>query len=83
MGIALDHESRELLALPDYHGLYKAELRRLHRARPLPADSRLWKAEEIAFADGQAFGQDAAAVTEIHSRHSEQVPAMRLKAGAR
>ena len=83
VGIALDHESRELLALPDYHGLYKAELRRLHRARPLPADSRLWKAEEIAFADGQAFGQDAAAVTEIHSRHSEQVPAMRLKAGAR
>lgn len=53
VGIGLDHENEELLALADYHGLYKAQLKRFHLARPLHADGRLWTADDIARAEGE------------------------------
>ena len=49
-----DHENEEVLSIADYHGLYKAKLKRLHLARPMPADGRLWSAEDIALAEGDA-----------------------------
>jgi predicted O-linked N-acetylglucosamine transferase (SPINDLY family) len=42
IGTALDHEAEEMLALPDYHGLYAERLARQHAKRPLSADGRLW-----------------------------------------
>jgi hypothetical protein len=51
VGVGFDHDAQEMLAAPDYHGLYKAGLARRHRARPLPADGRLWSAVDIAAAD--------------------------------
>ena len=50
-GIDHDHEGEELLGLTGYHGLYKAKLARLHSARPIPPDERLWTKDEIARAD--------------------------------
>ena len=47
-GVALDHEGVEMLAVPDYHGIYRDWLAGRHRNRPLPADPRLWTVAEIA-----------------------------------
>jgi predicted O-linked N-acetylglucosamine transferase (SPINDLY family) len=64
VGVELDHEAAELLAHPDYHGLYKAELARRHLSRPAPLDSRLWSAADIvaaeAWDDGEASDVEAA-----------------------
>ncbi len=56
VGADLDHETQELLALEDYHGLYRAQLERRHLARPLAPDSRLWTAEDIARLEVRTFG---------------------------
>jgi hypothetical protein len=58
IGVAQDHESREMLTHPDYLGLYKAELARKHGVRPLIADTRLWTADDIAAADAAPVLQD-------------------------
>jgi len=41
----------------DYHGLYKAKLAGLHRARPMRADERIWSTKDIALVDGDIFKQ--------------------------
>ncbi len=51
VGLGIDHEAQELLAVEDYEGLYKAGLARLHAARPVPADNRLWSRQDIAAAE--------------------------------
>jgi hypothetical protein len=53
-GVDHDHDGQEVLKIADYHGLYRAKLKRFHLARPLHADSRLWRAEDIAAAEGRA-----------------------------
>lgn len=50
-GVGHDHEEREVLGVEDYSGLYVEKLARLHRARPMAPDSRLWTGEEIARAE--------------------------------
>ena len=50
-----DHENEEVLSIADYHGLYKAKLKRLHLARSMHADKRLWTAKDIALAEGDTF----------------------------
>jgi predicted O-linked N-acetylglucosamine transferase (SPINDLY family) len=50
-GTGHDHESQEMLAVDDYAGFYKAKLKELHLARPMPADGRLWNETDIALAD--------------------------------
>jgi len=50
-GIEHDPDAAEMLALADYHGLYRERLARRHRTRPIPADRRLWTEAEIADAD--------------------------------
>jgi predicted O-linked N-acetylglucosamine transferase (SPINDLY family) len=47
-GIDHDHDSQEVLKIADYHGAYRARLKRFHLARPLQADSRLWRGDDVA-----------------------------------
>lgn len=51
VGIAQDHDAVEVLAVEDYHGLYKAGLERRHLMRPMKPDSRLWTSADVAAAD--------------------------------
>jgi predicted O-linked N-acetylglucosamine transferase (SPINDLY family) len=46
IGVAQDHEAREIGALTDYEGFYGAQLARRHYHHPMPADGRLWAGEE-------------------------------------
>ncbi|HEY8571001.1 N-acetylglucosamine transferase [Phenylobacterium sp.] len=48
VGVAQDHEGREMLAHPDYLALYRNALARKHRVRPLAADTRLWTQAHIS-----------------------------------
>jgi hypothetical protein len=48
IGVAQDHEAREIGALTDYEGFYRAQLARRHYHHPMPADGRLWTGEEMA-----------------------------------
>lgn len=54
LGAEEDHEAREMRAVEDYHGLYKAKLAHRHRAWPIAPDGRLWTASDIAAIDGPA-----------------------------
>lgn len=58
IGTEFDHEGVELLAVDDYHGLYKTGLEQRHRARPMRPDGRLWTAGDIAAVE-QDFGGNA------------------------
>ena len=46
IGVAQDHEVREIGALTDYDGFYRAQLARRHYHHPMDADGRLWVGEE-------------------------------------
>jgi predicted O-linked N-acetylglucosamine transferase (SPINDLY family) len=59
VGVALDHESRDLLAEADYHGIYKDGLALRHLARPLRPDSRLWTAADVLATDARPDSIDA------------------------
>jgi predicted O-linked N-acetylglucosamine transferase (SPINDLY family) len=50
-GVQFDPDQEEMLAAPDYHGLYREKLRLRHLARPIAPDARLWTEAEIAEAD--------------------------------
>ncbi len=52
IGVRLEHETREILAEPNYNELYRSQLAARHRRRPMPADTRLWTAADI-----EALGQ--------------------------
>jgi predicted O-linked N-acetylglucosamine transferase (SPINDLY family) len=81
-GIDHDHENQEVLAIADYHGLYKAKLARLHLARPMRADERLWTAKEIALVEGDTFRQAVAAPKTLGHRDAH-TPARRRMTGTR
>jgi predicted O-linked N-acetylglucosamine transferase (SPINDLY family) len=68
IGVGLDHEGAELLANPDYHGLYRGELASRHRVRPMAPDQRLWTAAEVAAADGWTVVEDEAPAPELRRR---------------
>jgi predicted O-linked N-acetylglucosamine transferase (SPINDLY family) len=68
VGLDHDHDAEDMFAVADYHGLYREKLKRLHLARPLQADSRLWGEREIAAADHP--DQGAIALGDVESlRH--------------
>lgn len=46
IGVALDHETREMGALTDYEGFYTAQLSRRHYHHPMEPDGRLWTGSE-------------------------------------
>jgi predicted O-linked N-acetylglucosamine transferase (SPINDLY family) len=62
VGVDIDHEAAEMLAVDDYAGLYKAKLAHRHRAWPMPADPRMWTADDIAAAEPDTFDQARAAL---------------------
>jgi hypothetical protein len=56
VGVQLDHEGQELVALDDYHGLYQAALSRRHLVRPMPPDQRLWTSAQVAAVEAAVEG---------------------------
>ena len=52
-GIDHDHDGEEVIKVADYHGMYRAKLKRIHLARPLHHDTRLWRESDVA-AKGRA-----------------------------
>jgi hypothetical protein len=77
-GIEHDHENHELLGIADYHGLYKAKLARLHLARPMRADERVWTAKDIALVEGQAVE-----IPKNSGTREALTPTIRRKTGTR
>lgn len=77
VGVAIDHERQEMLAVADYEGLYKAALSQRHLARPMRADGRLWSEADIAAAEA-----GVAKKTETQKPARESV-AKRKKTGTR
>lgn len=59
-GLQFDPDQAEMLAAPDYHGLYRQKLRLRHLARPIAPDARLWTEAEIAEADRAPTASPAA-----------------------
>ena len=53
-GIDHDHDGQEVIKIADYHGMYRTKLKRIHLARPLHRDDRLWRENDIAAAEGRA-----------------------------
>jgi predicted O-linked N-acetylglucosamine transferase (SPINDLY family) len=60
-GLQFDPDQTEMLAVADYHGLYRETLRLRHLARPIAPDARLWTEAEIAEADRAPEAPPAAA----------------------
>jgi predicted O-linked N-acetylglucosamine transferase (SPINDLY family) len=58
-GIDHDHDGQEVIKIADYHGMYRAKLKRIHLARPLHQDSRLWGESDIAAAEAPKPAQGA------------------------
>jgi predicted O-linked N-acetylglucosamine transferase (SPINDLY family) len=81
-GIDHDHENQELLGIADYHGLYKAKLARLHLARPMRADERVWTAKDIALVEGDTFKQ-AVEIPKNSGKREALTPTIRRKTGTR
>ncbi len=46
IGVAQDHEVRDMGALTDCEGSYHAQLARRHYHQPMDADGRLWNGEK-------------------------------------
>jgi predicted O-linked N-acetylglucosamine transferase (SPINDLY family) len=77
-GLEHDHEAVEMQAIADYRGFYTGELARLHKARPLHPDNRIWSNTDIAKVDGAA----GASITTLEFASEEQ-PVRRRKAASR
>ena len=52
-GIDHDHDGQEVIRIADYHEMYRAKLKRIHLARPLHPDSRLWRQNDIVAAESR------------------------------
>jgi hypothetical protein len=81
-GIDHDHEGQELLGFADYDGLYKAKLARLHSARPIPGDARLWTKDDIARAEAAGMARGTAPVRKLE-RQEAPAPVQQRKTGTR
>jgi len=62
-GVQSNPDVEEMLAVSDYHERYVSALAARHRMRPLPADNKLWTADQIARIDGRVIGETAASST--------------------
>lgn len=51
IGVAFDHDAREIGVTDGYHQYYRDELAKRHLQRPMRADGRLWTDAEIDAAD--------------------------------
>jgi predicted O-linked N-acetylglucosamine transferase (SPINDLY family) len=79
-GIQHDHEACEMLAVADYHELYKSKLRRRHLVRPLPPDRRLWTAQDIARAEGEPVKE---AKPRTKQKTKRKIPTVAKRRGTR
>jgi predicted O-linked N-acetylglucosamine transferase (SPINDLY family) len=68
-GLAHEHEADELLGRQDYLGLYRSQLARIHRVRPMQADQRAWTAAAIAEVDASVDARAAANHAEAGAAH--------------
>jgi hypothetical protein len=68
VGLEHDPDAAEMLATPDYLGLYRERLARLHRHRPIPPDDRLWTADDLAWFDPPAAAAQGADGTVVRVR---------------
>jgi len=59
-GVQFNPDIEEMLAVSDYHERYIRALAARHRMRPLPADDKLWTADQIALIDGPFVGAGSA-----------------------
>lgn len=82
VGIEQDHEEREMLAVADYHGLYKSKLARRHLARPMLPDQRLWTAQDIAVVERDTFKR-AGPSSKSAVRYKIQTAARRRRTGTK
>jgi len=48
VGAEDNQDERETGMIADYHGLYREKIAARHKARPIPADSRIWSVEDAA-----------------------------------
>jgi predicted O-linked N-acetylglucosamine transferase (SPINDLY family) len=48
VGVTFDHDAQELTLATDYQRLYRTALAGHHWIRPIPADTRLWREDDIA-----------------------------------
>ncbi len=71
-GIEHDPDVQEVITVADYHGMYKERLHRLHLARPLHSDARLWTQADIAAAQNISKPRIAAALDNSNAA----IPAM-------
>jgi hypothetical protein len=62
--------------------VYKAKLARLHLARPLREDARVWTAKDIAQAEGDTFRQ-AVEIPKNSGKREALTPTVRRKTGTR
>jgi len=60
VGVQWNPDVEEMLTAPDYHERYIKAFAARHRMRPLPADDKLWTADQIALIDGRAVSATAA-----------------------
>ena len=74
--------NEEVLAIRDYHGFYKTKLARMHLARPLPADARLWTEADIASVENSAAAPAPATVKPLRTRET-RAPAKQRRTGTR
>ena len=81
-GIDHDHEAQELLGFTDYDGLYKAKLARLHSARPIPPDTRLWTKDDVARAEADMAARGTAPVRKLERQEAE-APLQQRRTGTR
>jgi predicted O-linked N-acetylglucosamine transferase (SPINDLY family) len=81
-GIDHDHEAQEVLAIADYHGFYKRKLTRLHLARPMRPDARLWTETDIAALEGDAVTRAPATLKPLRKRET-RAPAKQRRTGTR
>jgi predicted O-linked N-acetylglucosamine transferase (SPINDLY family) len=53
VGLAADGDTRDMMVEADLDGLYRQGLARRHQMRPVRPDDRLWRAEDVAAAEGR------------------------------
>lgn len=54
VGIEMDHETIEVMAIPDYNIWYRNRLAQRHRLWPIDPDDRLWQEKDIPLAEWKA-----------------------------
>lgn len=82
-GIEFDHEETEMLAVVDYHGLYKKKLAERHMVRPLQPDQRVWKNDDAKHTSAKTYRRAASRTHPAKPKSKSRQAPKRRKAGGR